>query len=266
MRRPPEIAVHGLSHVFTSGQRLLVALKDIYLEIERGEFISVIGPSGGGKTTLLRATGGLLKPTSGTVLVGGVPPAQAQRDKAIGFVFQDPSLLPWRTVLQNVSLPLRLNARGSAGNGHGPGRLLETVGLMEFRDYYPHQLSGGMRQRVALARALAVDPAVLLMDEPLGSLDEMTRVAMRYELLRIWELSRKTVVFVTHSIPEAVLLSDRVVIMSPRPGRILGQVPISEPRPRAESFEGSSRFLDYTRRVKETLSSGVRSGTPTPGS
>ena len=253
--------VSGLTQVFTSRRRALTALENVDLEVDRGAFVSIIGPSGGGKTTLLRAIGGLLEPTSGTILVDGMPPVEAQRRKALGFVFQDPALLPWRTVFHNIRLPLQLNAR-EYGNGDGAAdRLLETVDLAEFRDYYPHQLSGGMKQRVALARALVLDPAVLLMDEPLGALDEMTRTAMRYELLRLWESSPKTVVFVTHSIPEAVLLSDSVVVMSSQPGRVLRELRIEWPRPRGDSFERSARFMEYTQEIKETLSSGAIHGT-----
>ena len=262
MDQPPHIEVRELTQVFDSGQRSLTALADISLTVDRGAFVSVVGPSGGGKTTLLRAIGGLLEPTSGTILVDGVPPSEAKRRKAIGFVFQDPSLLPWRTVLGNIRLPLQLNAGETPGDPGEPERLLEMVDLTKFRDYHPHQLSGGMRQRVALARALVLDPTVLLMDEPLGALDEMTRSVMRYELTRLWELSPKTVVFVTHSIPEAVLLSDRVVVMSSQPGRVLGDMPIDLPRPRRESLEGSGPFLEYVQHIKETLSLGAFSGPP----
>ena len=263
--KQPHIAVRGLTQVFPSGRRTLTALANVDLEVDRGAFVSVIGPSGGGKTTLLRLLGGLLEPTSGAVLLDGVPPSEAQSRKSIGFVFQDPSLLPWRTVLQNIDLPLQLNARPSSNDADEPERLLEVVGLTEFRDYYPHQLSGGMRQRVALARALVLNPAVLLMDEPLGALDEISRTAMRYELLRLWELYRKTVVFVTHSIPEAVMSSDRVVVMSSQPGRVLQEVPIDLPRPREESLERSERFLQYVQYIKEVLSLGALSGTPPIG-
>ena len=181
--------------------------------------------------------------------------------KAIGFVFQDPALLPWRTAFENILLPSQLNAKATRSNAAEPERLLDAVGLAEFREYYPHQLSGGMKQRVALARALLIDPAVLLMDEPLGALDEMTRIAMRYELLRLWESSPKTVIFVTHSIPEAVMLSDTVVVMSSHPGRILQKVRIDAPRPRGESFERSTRFLAYTEQIKEILTLGAFDGT-----
>ncbi len=259
----PHIVVRGLTHRYASGRHSLTALADLDLEVAQGEFMSIIGPSGGGKTTLLKAIGGLLEPTAGTILVGGAPPGEAQRHKAIGFVFQDASLLPWRTVYQNIVLPLQLNPRETRRDGEEPDRLLEAVGLAGFRDYYPHQLSGGMKQRVALARALVMDPAVLLMDEPLGALDEMTRAEMRYELLRVWEGAGKTVVLVTHSIIEAIMMSDRVTVMSPRPGHIVRQVRIDLPRPREESFERSARFLDYANEIRESLASRVSLGTAT---
>ena len=256
------IDVHGLTHVFASGRRKLTALEDVDLAVERGAFISVVGPSGGGKTTLLRIIGGLLEPTTGDILVDEVPPLEERRRKSIGFVFQDPSLLPWRTVLQNIRLPLQLNTGQNHADSDEPERLLEAVDLARFRDYHPHQLSGGMKQRVALARALVLNPAVLLMDEPLGSLDEMTRAAMRYELLRLWGLWPKTVVFVTHSIQEAVLLADRVVVMSSGPGRILEELCVDLPRPRGEELERSKRFLDYVQHVKHVLSIGAGRGEP----
>ena len=262
MAQPPHIDARGLTKIFASGNRTLHALADVSLEADRGAFVSIIGPSGGGKTTLLKLIGGLLEPTTGRVSIDDASPEEARRRKEIGYVFQDPSLLPWRTVLGNVQLSRELNPGASNGHLPDPQDLLETVGLAEFQDYYPHQLSGGMNQRVALARALAHDPSVLLMDEPLGALDEMTRIAMRYELLRIWEISRKTVVLVTHSIPEAVLLSDTVVVMSSRPGRILDRITIDLPRPRGESAERSSEFLAYTHLVRETLSKGGFLGTP----
>jgi NitT/TauT family transport system ATP-binding protein len=254
MNRAPHIEVRDVTHVFDSERRPLTALTAIDLHVQRGEFVSIVGPSGGGKTTLLKAIGGLLEPTSGTILIDGMPPADSQRSKSIGFVFQDPTLLAWRTVFENIRLPLLLN-KGDGGNGsHAVERLLDAVGLDEFRDYYPHQLSGGMRHRVAVARALVSDPTVLLMDEPLGALDEMTRSTMRYELVRLWESSRKTVVFVTHSVPEAVLLSDRVVVMSSRPGRILANIDVRLPRPRSEDLDLSAEFIEYTREIREGLS------------
>ena len=247
------VEVRGVSQVFSSGQRRLAALDRVDLSIERGSFVSIVGPSGGGKTTLLRAIGGLLSPTAGSVLIDGRPPARAQRSKSIGFVFQSPALMPWRTVISNIRLPLEVNRGASRDRAEDPERLLNTVALERFRSYYPHQLSGGMRQRVALARALVLRPELLLMDEPLGSLDEITRGAMRYELLRLWELSRPTVVFVTHSIAEAVMLSDRVVVLSSQPGRVLRDMEVKLPRPRTEDMEFSDAFLSHVRELRRTL-------------
>jgi NitT/TauT family transport system ATP-binding protein len=254
----PHISVQGVDAVYetASGGRL-TALSRIGLTIRRGEFVSVIGPSGCGKSTLLRLIGGLQTPTSGEVLVDGKPPRETQKRKQIGFVFQDPSLLPWRDVLDNVLLPLQVNSRGIAGDARQAARLVELVGLNAFRDYYPHQLSGGMQQRVALARALVTSPSLLLMDEPFGALDEITRSAMRYELLRIWRDQAAsggcTVVFVTHSVNEAVLLSDRVVVLTPRPGCIAGTLEVELPRPRDEEIELTSSFLEHLRLLRELL-------------
>jgi NitT/TauT family transport system ATP-binding protein len=236
----------------------LVALGAMDLAIERGEFVSIIGPSGCGKSTLLRVIGGLQTPTSGRVLIDGEPPRAAQREKQIGFVFQDPSLLPWRRVIDNVRLPLEVND-GDTGDRRveEPERLVELVGLDAFRNYYPHQLSGGMQQRVALARCFVTSPSLLLMDEPFGALDEITRTAMRYELLRVWRSQAEgracTVVFVTHSITEAVLLSDRVIVLTPQPGRIAAALEIDLSRPRSEEIEGSPEFIEYTRRLRGLL-------------
>jgi NitT/TauT family transport system ATP-binding protein len=260
MEQPPAISVCGLNHEFASRNGALTVLSNIDLDVKTGDFVSIIGPSGSGKTTLLKAIGGLLEPTSGRIAIGGLSPVEARRSRAIGFVFQDPALLPWRDVFQNVLLPLEIKAAKTPEANEMVKRLLEAVGLAEFSRYYPQELSGGMKQRVALARALAIDPAVLLMDEPLGALDEITRISMRYELLRIWEQSKKTVLFVTHSIPEAVILSDHVIVLSRRPGRILKQIDIDLPRPRDESAERSERFLDYTYEIKEALSLGAASG------
>lgn len=227
------------------------ALNGVDLEVPRGEFLSVLGPSGCGKSTLLRLIGGLLAPSKGAVLLGGRPPAQARREKAIGFVFQDPSLLPWRTVIENIALPLQINRRHGSPRTHSVEELLDLVGLTEFRHFYPGQLSGGMQQRVAIARALVFYPEILLMDEPLGALDEITRAQMRFELLRIWEVTRKTVIFVTHSLHEAILLSDRVAVMSPRPGKIRAIIAIDLPRPRHEEMES---YSEYQLRLSEMRS------------
>ena len=241
----------------------LEVLRDVSLEVAPSEFVSLIGPSGCGKTTLLRAIGGLTDATSGSIELSGVQPRELQRRKGIGFVSQDAALLPWRTALENVRLPFQLNSGTAATDSSALAeQTLSAVGLAEFTDYYPHQLSGGMRQRVAFARALAISPDLLLMDEPLSALDEMTREEMRYELLRLWERQRPTVIFVTHSIPEAVVLSDRVVVLSARPGEVVDDIVIDIPRPRLQEVERSDSFLEYTYRIKDALSSGVAAATP----
>lgn len=265
MEQHSHITVRGLTHVYGVDGTALTALAGVDFEARRGEFVSVIGPSGGGKTTLLKVIGGLLQPTSGTVAIDGASPEDAQLLKRIGFVFQEPALLPWKTVTQNVRLPMEINHGKIPPNIGATGRLIETVGLDEFRDYYSHQLSGGMRQRVAFARALVTDPDVLLMDEPLGSLDEITRTSMRYELLKVWEALPKTIVLVTHSIAEAVMMSDRVVVLSSRPGRVVGAVSIDLPRPREEALERAPEFLERADRVKELLALGAKRTTKVGG-
>ncbi len=257
----PQVEVQGLTKVFRNNGRSLAALADVSLSIVAGEFLAVIGPSGCGKTTLLRTIGGLLASTSGEVRIGGDTPATAARAKQVGYVFQDASLLPWRTVLQNVRLPLEVNRHNHPEAHLRPERLLELMRLQEFRDYYPRQLSGGMQQRVALARTLVFDPTLLLMDEPFGALDEITRETMRYELLRIWQSPltnggrRKTVVFVTHSIAEAVLLADRVAVMTPSPGRVKAMVEVDLPRPRTEATEATDEFRHYAAELRSLLRS-----------
>ena len=258
MSNDAHIVIQGVDMVYEDTQRSLRALAGIDLSVGRGEFVSIIGPSGCGKSTLLRVVGGLQAPTAGRVLIEGRPPQEAQREKQIGFVFQDPSLLPWRNVIENVRLPLQVNRRKTLVKD--PDRVVELVGLENFGRYYPHQLSGGMQQRVALARSFVTSPSVLLMDEPFGALDEITRSAMRFELLRVWSFEGRkaagpecTVIFVTHSIAEAVLLSDRVIVMSPQPGRIAASLEIDLPRPRAEAIEETPEFVDYTRLLRGLL-------------
>jgi NitT/TauT family transport system ATP-binding protein len=252
------ISVSRLSHLYDSGTGSLEVLRDVSLDVPPSEFVSLIGPSGCGKTTLLRAIGGLTDATSGSITLSGMLPRELQQRKGIGFVSQDAALLPWRTALENVRLPFQLNADSVKSDSLTSAKqTLNAVGLAEFTSYYPHQLSGGMRQRVAFARALAISPGLLLMDEPLSALDEMTREEMRYELLRLWERQRPTVIFVTHSIPEAVALSDRVVVLSARPGRIVDDVTIDLPRPRLQEVERSDRFLKYMYKVKDALTSGI---------
>jgi len=253
------IVIEGVEMVYESGPQRLHALDGIDLTIRRGEFVSIIGPSGCGKSTLLRIIGGLQHPTSGRVLIDGRPPRDLQRDKQLGVVFQDPSLLPWRNVVENVRLPLQVNkVQGARGDGQEDvDSLVDAVGLSEFQRYYPHQLSGGMQQRVALARSLVTAPSVLLMDEPFGALDEITRTAMRYELMRVWRSAAGdrdcTVIFVTHSIAEAVLLSDRVVVMTPQPGQIAATLDITLPRPRTEDVEADPAFVEYTHHLRSLL-------------
>jgi NitT/TauT family transport system ATP-binding protein len=249
----PAIAVRSLSKIYPTVDGSFEALRDVNLTIGRGEFISVIGVSGCGKSTLLRIVGGLLEPTRGVVDIGGLPPREAQRQKNLGFVFQDAALLPWLNVVENVELPLRVNRRANRLRPRGTDELLELVGLQRFADAYPHELSGGMQQRVAIARALVHYPAILLMDEPFGALDELTRSHMRYELSRIRSRTGKTVLFVTHSIAEAIVLSDRVVVMAGPPGRVSDVVPIDLPRPRDESVERSGAFLDYAAHLRAAL-------------
>ena len=256
------ISVDRLSHRYNSDTGSLEVLRDVSLDVAPSEFVSLIGPSGCGKTTLLRAIGGLTEATSGAIELSGDTPQQLQRRKGIGFVSQDAALLPWRTALENVVLPLQIN--NGSGSRDAPSvaeQTLNAVGLADFADYYPHQLSGGMRQRVAFARALAFGPGLLLMDEPLSALDEMTREEMRYELLQLWERQRPTVVFVTHSIPEAVIMSDWVVVLSARPGEIVDDIAIDLPRPRRQDVERSDLFLEYTYKVKDALSSGISAAT-----
>lgn len=250
----PLIALRGLTHVYESGDARVTALADLDLDIYEGEFMSIIGPSGCGKTTLMRIVGGLLSPTRGTVQIGRNSPRAAMRLRSFGVVFQDPALLPWRTAAENVRLPIELlGGRTGDSKNREVRSLLETVGLAAYRDSYPYQLSGGMKQRVALARALAARPRILLMDEPFGSLDEITRTDMGYELLRIWQERPTTVLFVTHSIAEAVMLSDRVTVLCGRPGHIVDVVDVAMPRPRAQSMESSKSFMDHVALVRDLL-------------
>ena len=234
----------------------VTALQGIDLEIEPGEFVSLIGPSGCGKSTLLRIIGDLIQPTSGTVTVNGKPARRARIDRDYGIVFQDAVLYDWRTVAKNIALPLELARWDRRRRSAKVKEMLELVELGGFENHHPWQLSGGMQQRVSIARALSFDPALLLMDEPFGALDEMTRERMNMELLRIWEASGSTVVFVTHSIAEAVFLSTRVVVMSPRPGRISNVIAIDLPQPRTATTREEPRFFELDTEVREALHLG----------
>lgn len=230
-----------------------VALNNANLEIQADEFISLIGPSGCGKTTLLRLIADLIQPTSGEILVADKTPREARLAREYGYVFQAPALLEWRSVLKNVMLPLEIMDFSKAERKERSAKLLEMVGLKDFHNQHPWQLSGGMQQRVSIARALAFDPKLMLMDEPFGALDEITRETMNLELLRIWQETRKTVVFVTHSIPEAVFLSSRIVVMTPRPGKIERVIKVDLPYPRNTETRESQRFFELATEVRESL-------------
>jgi NitT/TauT family transport system ATP-binding protein len=237
-----QIVIRGLHKRYQSGRTMHSALQDVNLTVRSGEFVSLLGPSGCGKTTLLKIIGGLVPRSAGDVSIDGEGVEKALNARKFGFVFQDPTLLPWRNVISNASLLLDIT--GQKGQLATVKQLLDVVGLNGFEGFMPSQLSGGMKQRVALARALALGPEILLMDEPFAALDAITRDRMGEELLRIWDGTR-TVVFVTHSIPEAVLLSDRVVVLSARPGRIRADVAIDLPRPRSAETRHSTEFSKY---------------------
>jgi NitT/TauT family transport system ATP-binding protein len=248
----PKLAVRGLSKWFDQ----LEALRDINIEIERGGFVSVVGPSGCGKTTFLRIVAGLEPLSAGEVLLDDRALRGPGGDR--GFVFQTDSLLPWRTVLANAMIGPEVAGRVGAAERQRTLELLKLVGLDGFENYYPRQLSGGMRQRVNLARALAIDPEILLMDEPFSSLDAQTREIMQTELLRIWEQGRKTVLFVTHQIDEAVFLSDRVLVFARRPGRLQESVEIKLPRPRSLAIKRTPEFVAYVDHIWRLIEDDVR--------
>ena len=245
------VAINGVTKTFTKGN--VTALQGIDLQIEPGEFVSLIGPSGCGKSTLLRLIGDLLPPSSGTIEVNGKSAHQARLDHDYGMVFQDSVLFDWRSVAKNVSLPLEMLGWDRAKRKARLDEMLQLVELQGFGDHYPWQLSGGMQMRVAIARALAFEPPLLLMDEPFGALDEMTRERLNIELLQLWRRLESTIVFVTHSISEAVFLSTRVVVMSPRPGRIAGVVDVDLPQPRTFETREDPRFFEHVTAVRELL-------------
>jgi NitT/TauT family transport system ATP-binding protein len=249
----PIIAIENLNKVYPSGAGPVTALSNVSLTVAPGEFVSLIGPSGCGKSTLMRLIGDLTAPSSGQIRVKGKTPQQARRDRDYGIVFQAPVLYEWRTVQRNVELPLEVMGVPKGERADRAAEMLRLVGLRDFARAYPWQLSGGMQQRVAIARALVFAPSILLMDEPFGALDEITRERMQQELLHLWARTSATVIFVTHSIPEAVFLSDRVVIMSPRPGRIDSIVAIDLPRPRDVATRESARFFELATAVREKL-------------
>lgn len=249
----PIIAIDNLTKTYDGGAGHVVALANVTLQVEAGQFVALIGPSGCGKSTLMRLIGDLAQPSSGIIRVKGKTPERARQDRDYGIVFQAPVLYDWRTVQRNVELPLEIMRLQREERAVRAREMLTLVGLEEFTSAYPWQLSGGMQQRVSIARALVFSPSILLMDEPFGALDEITRERMQQELLQIWARTNATVIFVTHSIPEAVFLSDRVVVMSSRPGRVTAIVDIDLPRPRDIATRESPRFFALATEIRERL-------------
>ena len=245
-----KIIARHVEHIFPSTNGPLPALKDFNLEVADGEFVSVVGPSGCGKSTFLRILAGLMEPTSGEVTIF---PGEDTSKPLNNVVFQEYAIFPWKKVLDNVAFGLQMRGYGKKERYDIAHNWLERVGLRKFAQHYPHQISGGMKQRVSIARALANDPEVLLMDEPLGALDAQTRTVMQDELLHIWETYRKTVVYITHSIEEAVLLSDRVVLMTAHPGTTKATFPVDIPRPRDLKTTGTAEFAELSYRIWESL-------------
>ena len=248
------VELRGVTKMFARGST--VALQGIDLTIEAGEFVSLIGPSGCGKSTLLRTIGDLVQPTSGAIVVNGKSAEQARRDRDYGIVFQDPVLYDWRTVAKNIALPLEMLGWDRARRTKRVEEMMHLVELTGFEGHHPWQLSGGMQQRVSIARALSFSPALLLMDEPFGALDEMTRERLNTELLRIWQETSSTIVFVTHSIAEAVFLSTRVVVMSARPGRVAELIDVDLKQPRTAETREDPRYFELVTAVREALARG----------
>lgn len=250
------VRTQGLSLTFETADEPVHALSDINLDIAQGEFVSFIGPSGCGKTTLMRVIADLEKPTAGSVLVNGVTPEQARMSRAYGYVFQAAALYPWRNIASNIGLPLEIMGLSAAERRERVAKNMELVELSGFERKFPWQLSGGMQQRASIARALAVEPDLLLMDEPFGALDEIVRDHLNQQILQLWNKTKKTIIFVTHSIPESVYLSSKIVVMSPRPGRIHSIIDCDLPRERDLSIRESPEFLEIARRVREGLRGG----------
>ena len=252
----PVIEAHKLNLVFQTNDGPVHALKDVNVSINRGEFVSFIGPSGCGKTTFLRAIAALETPTGGTLTVNGMTPDKARQARAYGYVFQAAGLYPWRTIAGNIQLPLEIMGFSKAEQEERVARVLDLVELGGFGRKFPWQLSGGMQQRASIARALAFDADILLMDEPFGALDEIVRDHLNEELLKLWARTGKTIGFVTHSIPEAVYLSTKIVVMSPRPGRITDIIDSPLPRERPLDIRDSREFIEIAHRVREGLRAG----------
>lgn len=244
------IDINHVSKVFNNQKKEVTALSDVSLQIHKGEFISLLGPSGCGKTTLLRMIADLIQPSSGSVTIDGQTPREARLARKYGMVFQSPVLYEWRTIIHNVELPLEIIKLDREERRECALKMLELVGLRDFADHYPSQLSGGMQQRVGIARALALNPEILLMDEPFSALDEFTREKLHEDLLRIWRKTNKTIVFVTHNISESVYLSDRVCVLSPHPGRLSAVVDINLPRPRTAEMRSSPELASLVEKVR----------------
>ncbi len=249
----PEITIDHVSMSYQTDSSEVLALKDVTIDIQKGEFISLLGPSGCGKTTLLRIMADLIQPTTGSITVSGGTAKEARLARKYGIVFQSPVLYDWRKVKKNITLPLEMMGLSKEEREDRANTLLDLVGLAKFKDKYPWQLSGGMQQRVAIARALAIEPEILLMDEPFSALDEFSRERLNEELLSIWSKVGNTVVFVTHSIPEAVFLSDRVFVLSPHPGRLSKVVEITLPRPRREEMRNSPEFYQLISDIRNSF-------------
>ncbi|WP_448591371.1 ABC transporter ATP-binding protein [Thermoflexus hugenholtzii] len=255
MTEGPILIGRGIAHCYRTDRGEVWALREVSLALRPGEFVCLVGPSGCGKTTLLRILAGLLRPTQGEVWLMGQP--LRGPDRRIGIVFQKDSLLPWRTALENVRLPLELNGPSGPEAEQRARVLLRQVGLEGFEDAYPRELSGGMQHRVALARALAADPEILLLDEPFATLDALTRERLNELLLSLWERQRKTVLMVTHDVHEAARLADRVLVMRPRPGAIVAEIPISLPRPRGADRWSHTAFLETVWAIRQALGNGA---------
>ncbi|MBI4788053.1 MAG: ABC transporter ATP-binding protein [Chloroflexi bacterium] len=247
------IRIESVSKHYGPPRDGVLALRDVSLDVRAGEFLSIIGPSGCGKSTLLRLVGDLLAPNEGRILIDGRTPAQARRARETAIVFQSPTLMEWRSIASNIQLPLEILKLAHAERERRAAELLDLIRLRDFGARYPHELSSGMQQQVAIARALAYRPAILLMDEPFGALDEMTRERLGRELLDIWDRTRVTILFVTHSVGEAVMLSDRVAVLTPRPGQIERVIEVDLPRPRTVDLREAPRYAELVRAVRAAL-------------
>jgi NitT/TauT family transport system ATP-binding protein len=256
LSQQPIITARDLDLTFTTNDGPVHALKDVNLDINKGDFVSFIGPSGCGKTTFLRCIAGLETPTSGEIAVNGMTPDQARQARAYGYVFQAAGLYPWRTIGGNIKLPLEIMGFSKAEQAERVQRVMDLVDLSGFDRKFPWQLSGGMQQRASIARALAFDADILLMDEPFGALDEIVRDHLNEQLLKLWARTEKTIAFVTHSIPEAVYLSTKIVVMSPRPGRISDVIESTLPRDRPLDIRDSPEFIEIAHRVRDGLRAG----------